>query len=130
MLIYYFFLEFDIKVNFYQKKNYWFDKDLTKYIYWLVIVLIVFIISSLELIKWINKKSIKSRRCFYILFIYLCISSLIVIITRDYQHLLFLFTPLSIIISNYFIFANNRLLASFLFMLLILNSFYNRFIII
>ena len=98
--------------------------------YWITLFFILCFFSTGELIVWINKKSSKSRRCFYVIFLYLVISISIFLFSRDSDFLLFSIAPISIIISNFFIYSRFRFISNLLLITFILNSLYNRFLII
>ena len=98
--------------------------------YWIILFFILCFFSTVELIVWINKKSSKSRRCFYVIFLYIIISISIFLFSRDSDFLLFSIAPISIIISNFFIYSRFRFISNLLLITFILNSLYNRFLII
>ena len=98
--------------------------------YWIILFFIICFFSTVELIVWINKKSSKSRRCFYVIFLYIVISISIFLFSRDSDCLLFSIAPISIIISNFFIYSRFRFISNLLLITFILNSLYNRFLII
>jgi len=98
--------------------------------YWIILFLIICFFSTIELFVWINKKSSKSRRCFYIIFLYLLISISIFLFSGDSDFLLFSIAPISIILSNFFIYSRFRFISNLLLITFILNSLYNRFLII
>ena len=98
--------------------------------YWIILFFIICFFSTVELLVWINKKSSKSRRCFYIIFLYLVISISIFLFSGDSDFLLFSIAPISIIISNFFIYSRFRFISNLLLITFILNSLYNRFLII
>jgi len=98
--------------------------------YWIILFFIICFFSIVELFVWINKKSSKSRRCFYIIFLYLFISISIFLFSRDNNFLLFSIAPVSIILSNFFIYSRFRFISNLLLIIFILNSLYNRFLII
>lgn len=98
--------------------------------YWIILFFIICFFSIVELFVWINKKSSKSRRCFYIIFLYLFVSISIFILSGDSDFLLFSIAPISIILSNFFIYSRFRFISNLLLITFILNSLYNRFLII
>ena len=98
--------------------------------YWIILFFIMCFFSAVELLIWINKKSSKSRRCFYIIFLYLILSISIFLFSGDSDFLLFSIAPISIIISNFFIYSRFRFISNLLLITFILNSLYNRFLII
>ena len=98
--------------------------------YWIILFFIICFFSTVELLVWINKKSSKSRRCFYIIFLYLIISISIFLLSGNSDFLLFSIAPISIILSNFFIYSKFRFISNLLLITFILNSLYNRFLII
>ena len=98
--------------------------------YWIILFFIICFFSTVELFVWINKKSSKSRRCFYVIFLYLIVSISVFIFSRNIDFLLFSIAPVSIILSNFFIYSKFRFISNLLLIAFILNSLYNRFLII
>ena len=98
--------------------------------YWIILFFIICFFSTVELLVWINKKSSKSRRCFYIIFLYLVISISIFSFSGDSDFLLFSIAPISIICSNFFIYSRFRFISNLLLITFILNSLFYRFLII
>ena len=98
--------------------------------YWIILFFIICFFSTVELFVWINKKSSKSRRCFYVIFLYLIVSISVFIFSRNIDFLLFSIAPVSIILSNFFIYSKFRFISNLLLITFILNSLYNRFLII
>ena len=129
-IILFYFLEFNgIYLN-YEKQNGVSFLNIHELKYWIILFFILCFFSTVELIVWINKKSSKSRRCFYIIFLYLVISISIFLFSSDSDFLLFSIAPISIIISNFFIYSRFRFISNLLLITFILNSLYNRFLII
>lgn len=96
--------------------------------FWISVVLIVILFAFFELFMWLYKKSIKSRKTFIIIFWYFIITSFLAFFSHlDYFY--FLLTPLTVIIGNYFVYTRNRKIANFLFLLLVISSFYYRYMI-
>lgn len=96
---------------------------------WLVIFLLVVIFSFFELFSWLYKKSIKSRRTFITIIWFFIITTFISIFS-GWQYLYFSILPLSIIIGNYFVYTKNKRFANVLFLLLVISSFYYKYMII
>tara|TARA_B100000427_G_scaffold327683_1_gene338996 strand:- start:190 stop:1128 length:939 start_codon:yes stop_codon:yes gene_type:complete len=98
-------------------------------IIWLVVLLIVTLFSFFEIFIWLYKKSIKSRRTFMTI-IWFFIITILVAIYSGSQYFYFSFLPLAIIIGNYFVYTKRRLIANSLFFLLLISSFYYRYMIV
>ena len=129
-IIIFYFLEFnEIYLNF-EKRKINSLHSIHELKYWTITFFIICFFSAAELFVWINKKSSKSRRCFYIIILYLFISTSIFLFSGNNDFLLFSITPLSIIISNFFIFSKYRFITNLLLITFLLNSMYHRFIII
>ena len=129
-IILFYFLEFNgIYLN-YEKQYGVSFLNIHELKYWIILFFILCFFSTVELVVWINKKSSKSRRCFYVIFLYLIISTSIFLFSRDSDFLLFSIAPISIIISNFFIYSRFRFISNLLLITFILNSLYNRFLII
>ena len=95
---------------------------------WFVILSLTAFFSFFELFKWLYKKSIKSRKTFMTIMWFLIII-LIITIFSEWNYIYFSLIPLTIIISNYFIYTKNRKLANILFFLLVISSFYYKYMI-
>ena len=129
-IILFYFLKFNgINLN-YEKQHGISFLNIHELKYWIILFFILCFFSTVELVVWINKKSSKSRRCFYVIFLYLIISTSIFLFSRDSDFLLFSIAPISIIISNFFIYSRFRFISNLLLITFILNSLYNRFLII
>ena len=129
-IILFYFLKFNgININ-YEKQHGISFLNIHELKYWIILFFILCFFSTVELVVWINKKSSKSRRCFYVIFLYLIISTSIFLFSRDSDFLLFSIAPISIIISNFFIYSRFRFISNLLLITFILNSLYNRFLII
>ena len=97
-------------------------------LFYLTTILLISILGFFELYRWLYKKSIKSRKSFIIIFLYFILCSTL-LFDNNYENLYYLITPLSIIVSNYFIYTKNRFLANLLFFLLLCSSMLYRFVI-
>ena len=129
-IIIFYFLKFNgINLN-YEKQHGISFLNIHELKYWIILFFILCFFSTVELIVWINKKSSKSRRCFYVIFLYLVISISIFLFSSDSDFLLFSIAPISIIFSNFFIYSRFRFISNLLLITFILNSLYNRFLII
>ena len=103
------------------------EANLSKKI-WLGILLLIMLFSFFELFMWLYKKSIKSRRAFITIIWFFIISALIAAYSgEEYFH--FSLLPLAIIIGNYFVYTKKRKIANTLFSLLIISSFYYKYMI-
>lgn len=95
---------------------------------WIILLLIITFFSFFELFTWLYKKSIKSRKTFMTIIWFLIITILITIFS-GWKYIYFSLIPLTIIISNYFIYTKNRKTANLLFFLLVISSFYYKYMI-
>ena len=86
-------------------------------------------ISILEFFNWLYKKSIRSRKSFFVILAYLILSIIISSFGSSYNWYILL-TPLSIFIANYFTYTKKRNLANILFYVFIFTSFYYRWNIV
>ncbi len=94
----------------------------------LILILIV-LISILEFFNWLYKKSIRSRKSFFILLTYLLISVLIGCFgSKDDWYLIL--SPLAVFIANYFTYTKKRNLANILFYAFVFTSCYYRCLIV
>ena len=95
---------------------------------WVGTLLIISLFSVIELFRWLYKKSIKSRKSFLTIFWYFVIS-LIIALYSGADYFYFTLTPLAIIIGNYFVYSKSRKIANILFLLLVISSFYYKYMI-
>jgi hypothetical protein len=91
----------------------------------LFIILSIILISFFEFFNWLYKKSVRSRKAFFILLSYLLISVLIGCFGEGDDWYLVL-SPLSVFIANYFTYTKKRNLANILFYVFIFTSCYYR----
>ena len=96
---------------------------------WLSTIFLVSIFSFFELFMWLYKKSIRSRRTFMTIFWFFIISTLIANFS-GWEYFYFSLIPLSIIIGNYFVYTKSRKIANTLFSLLVISSFYYKYMIV
>ena len=89
---------------------------------WYIIVAIIIILSFVELFFWMYKKSIRSRKSFFIILAYLL---LLVFINFENNYFLTL-TPITIIVANFFVYSKRTRLTEILFFLFVIASFYYR----
>ncbi len=95
---------------------------------WIGVLIIIIIFSFFELFVWLYKKSIKSRKTFLIIIWYFIIA-LFIVYFSGLEYFYFTITPLAVIIGNYFVYSRNRKVASFLFLMLVISSFYYKYMI-
>jgi len=98
-------------------------------IIWLAILLLVMLFSFFELSRWLYKKSIKSRRTFMTI-IWFFIISILIAVFSGWEYFYFSLLPSAIIIGNYFVYTKKRTLASILFSLFVISSFYYKSMIV
>jgi len=95
---------------------------------WLSVLSCISFISIIELFKWLYKKSIKSRKTFLSIFWYFVIS-IIIALYSGVDYFYFTLTPLAVIIGNYFVYSKSRKIANMLFGMLVISSFYYKYLI-
>lgn len=93
------------------------------------IFIFITIISLFEFFSWLYKKSIRSRKSFFILLSYL-ILSIVIGIVGDKNNWYIILAPISVFIANYFTYTKKRNLANILFYIFIFTSLYYRCMII
>ena len=93
------------------------------------IFILITTISLFEFFNWLYKKSIRSRKSFFILLSYLIISIVIGIFGNEKNWYIIL-APISVFIANYFTYTKKRNLANILFYVFIFTSLYYRCMII
>ena len=93
------------------------------------IFMLITTISLFEFFNWLYKKSIRSRKSFFILLSYLIISIGIGIFGNEKNWYIVL-APISVFIANYFTYTKKRNLANILFYVFIFTSLYYRCMII
>lgn len=91
-------------------------------IIWYTVVMIILLFSFLELVLWMYKKSIRSRKSFFIILAYFI---LLLFINIDGSYFLAL-TPISIVVANFFVYSKRKRLTEILFLLFLLASVYYR----
>ncbi len=89
---------------------------------WYIIVSFILVFSFLELLLWMNKKSIRSRKSFLLILSYIAICCFIKI---DNSYFLII-TPLSVVLANFFVYSKRKRLTEILFFLFVLSSIYYR----
>jgi len=95
---------------------------------WLSVLLLITVFSFFELFMWLYKKSIKSRKTFIIIIWYFIITIWTAFFS-NIEYFYFSLTPLAIIIGNYFVYTRNRKIAKILFFMLVISSFYYKYMI-
>ena len=98
-------------------------------IIWLTTLLFIMLFSFFELFSWLYKKSIKSRKTFMTI-IWFFIITILIASYSGWHYFYFSLIPLAIIIGNYFVYSKKKKIASILFSLLMISSFYYRYMII
>jgi len=93
------------------------------------IFILITTISLFEFFNWLYKKSIRSRKSFFILLSFLIISIAIGIFGNEKNWYIVL-APISVFIANYFTYTKKRNLANILFYVFIFTSLYYRCMII
>lgn len=101
---------------------------LTPFFIWVTVVFFVSFFAFIELFLWLYKKSIRSRKSFLTIFWYFIITVIIAVCSNN-DYFYFLFSPLAIIIGNYFVYTKNRKIANILFFLLIISSIFYKYLI-
>jgi hypothetical protein len=103
----------------------WINEETTS----ILILLFIVLISFFEFFNWLYKKSIRSRKSFFIILLYFLFSLLICLFgSKDNWYILI--SPLSVFIANYFTYTKNRSIANILFYILIISSCYYRYTIV
>jgi len=98
-------------------------------IIWLLVLFLVALFSFHELFNWLYKKSIKSRRTFMTI-IWFFIITILIAIFSSWEYFYFAALPLSVIISNYLVYTKKRKIANILFSVLIISSFFYKYMIV
>ena len=102
-----------------------FDLYLHQKIWWGMLSLII-LLSFYELLRWMYKKSNKSRESFIIILFYLFIGIITCLISQNNESISFLLVPLSIIISNFFVYYKKEKISELIFLLFLLSSIFYR----
>ena len=89
---------------------------------WYFLLAFILLFSFLELLFWLYKKSIRSRKSFLVILSYFCL--LMCIDVTDSYYLVL--TPIAIIVANFFVYSKRSRFAEILFFLFILSSIYYR----
>ena len=99
-------------------------------IIWLSVLAFIVFMSILELFNWIYKKSIRSRMSFFIIFFYLLSVIFIALYSSNSDSIFLIICPLSIVVSNFFVYFNYSKISEFLFLLFLFSSIFYRLTII
>ena len=108
----YFFDKLELLFNFYLSsfdfQNFSIEWT-TELITWVSLVGLIFLLSFKEMLLWLSMKNLRSRKSFYLLFVYSwCVFLSLFMAPNTFNHLLFLVLPLSVIIANYFMFLQKK----------------------
>ena len=95
----------------------------------IIVFSVIFLISAFEFFSWLYKKSIRSRKSFFIILAMLLISTVISFFGNEGNWYIIL-SPLSVLIANYFTYTKKRNLANILFYVFIFTSLFYRWNII
>ena len=95
----------------------------------IIVFSVIFLISAFEFFSWLYKKSIRSRKSFFIILTMLIISIVISFFGSEGNWYIIL-SPLSVLIANYFTYTKKRNLANILFYIFIFTSLFYRWNII
>ena len=95
-------------------------------ILWFSVLGIIILRSVLELFLWMYKKSIRSRTSFFLISFYLLFCILIFLFSKNSGSVFLIICPLSIIISNFFVYFKYSKISEFLFLLLLFSSIFYR----
>lgn len=94
-------------------------------IIWANIIVILFLLSFKEMLEWLVRKNLRSRKAFYLLFAYsVCVFIGIFFSQYVWNHLLFFGLPLSVILANYFMYLEKKWWYEGAYILLILSTLY------
>lgn len=94
-------------------------------IIWNITILVIVIISLSEIFRWIYKKSVRSRESFIIVLFYLIIT-IILFLFEDRNFTYLTFIPLSILITNFFVYSKSTKIAEVIFILFVFSSIFYR----
>ena len=91
-----------------------------------LISLFIFLFSLMELIKWLPKKSLKSRKAFILLFTFSfsVFLSFFIQSNEGWSNALLFVLPFSVLCSNYFLFAQKKWWYESLYALILISAFY------
>ena len=91
-------------------------------ILWHVLLAFILLFSFLELLFWLYKKSIRSRKSFLVILSYFFLLMFIDVMDSYYLAL----TPIAVIVANFFVYSKRGRLTEILFFLFVLSSVYYR----
>ena len=101
------------------------DLYLHQKVWWAVLTLVV-LLSCYELLRWMYKKSNKSRESFIIILFYFFVSIITFLISQNIESISLLLIPLSIIIGNFFVYYKKNKISELIFLLFLLSSIFYR----
>ena len=93
---------------------------------WYICLFIIILFSAIDIFNWMYKKSSKSRESFIIIICYLIILCLVAVFFYSSSALYLCLTPLSIIISNFFVYHRRSYLSEIIFILFVFISIFYR----
>jgi len=92
---------------------------------WVSFMSILFLLSFKEMLDWLVRKNLRSRKAFYLLFAYsVCVFIGVFFSPFTWNHLLLLGLPLSVLLANYFLFLEKKWWYEGAYILLILSTLY------
>ena len=91
-------------------------------ILWHFLLAFILLFSFLELLFWLYKKSIRSRKSFLVILSYFFLLMFIDVMDSYYLAL----TPIAVIVANFFVYSKRGRLTEILFFLFVLSSVYYR----
>ncbi len=101
------------------------DLYLHQKVWWAVLTLVV-LLSCYELLRWMYKKSNKSRESFIIILFYFFVSIITFLISQNIESISLLLIPLSIIIGNFFVYYKKEKISGLIFLLFLFSSIFYR----
>lgn len=93
---------------------------------WFCFLAIIIILSVFELFKWIYKKSIRSRESFNIIIFYIIICIMMFLFSNNKESIYLSLTPISIIITNYFVYSKKSKTSGLIFIFFLFISIFYR----
>ncbi len=93
---------------------------------WFLVIALVFLCSVFEIFRWMYKKSIRSRESFTIIIFFLLISIFIFLFSENTESVFLSLIPLSVVISNFFIYHKKNYFSEIMFILFLFSSVFYR----
>jgi len=93
---------------------------------WYSILFLIILFSFFELFRWTYKKSIKSRESFTIILFYFFIAIILFLFTENTETIFLILIPLSVVISNFFVYYKKERIGEFIFFLFLFSSIFYR----